>query len=247
MKVTLIDYTGVGQSDPQRFAAAVLLFTKSTRLEMNPGLFDKIYSDNWVEIFEGLRQMANTNPGSWEFIHFTFLIEDVTRAFTQQLQRTRTASYAQQTLRVLKMDKWKYAIGPSIKGNVDREVVYDYAMRTIGHCYDELIAKDAAIEDARGILPLNILTNLCISINMRNFISLTRKRTSPRVQKEYTNIMDLMVIEVEKVYKWFHIFYKNDEMQAYKDVFEFIQDLDISNDRKLEIIKKLDIIKSGIN
>jgi thymidylate synthase (FAD) len=247
MKVTLIDYPGVGSADPERFAASVLLFTKSTRLEMNPGLLEKIYSDSWEEILKQLKLMANTNPGSWEFIHFTFLIEDVTRAFTQQLQRTRTASYAQQTMRVLKMDKWKYATGPSIKGNVDREVIYDYAMRTIHTCYDEMIEKEAAIEDARGILPMNILTNLCMSINMRNFISLTRKRTSPRVQDEYTKVMDLMVIEVEKVYRWFYIFFKNDEMQAYKDVFELIQYSDLTNEKKLEIIKKLDIIKSGIN
>ena len=36
MKVTLIDYTGAGTPDPARHAANVLVFTKRTRLEMDP-------------------------------------------------------------------------------------------------------------------------------------------------------------------------------------------------------------------
>jgi flavin-dependent thymidylate synthase len=246
MKVSLIDCTGSGQGDPGRYAANLLLFTKSTRLGLNPETFLDIVNLSNEEIIVRLKEMANTNPGSWEFVHFTFLIQGVTRGFTHQLVRTRTASYAQQTMRVLKMDKWTYGTGPSIKGNVDNEVVYDYAMRTIDHCYKELLERGVAIEDARGVLPTNIHTNICMSINMRNFITLTRKRASLRVQKEYRDVMDAMVIQIEDIYPWFYIFYKNDEMKAYRDLQDMINDnKNLTPEEKIEIYKKLDIIKTG--
>ena len=41
MKVTLIDHTGIGHPDPDH-AINVLIFTKSTRLTMSPGLMSEI-------------------------------------------------------------------------------------------------------------------------------------------------------------------------------------------------------------
>jgi flavin-dependent thymidylate synthase len=243
MNVTLFDFTGNGHIEPARHAANCLLFTKSTRLNLSPDLWVEIKEESSKEILEELKIMANTNPGSWEFIHFSFLIEGVTRGFTHQLVRTRTASYAQQTMRILKMEKWKYATGPSIKGNSSKESVYDYAMRNIDSCYQELLERGAASEDARGILPTNILTNICMSINMRNFINLTRKRASLRVQNEYRQVMDSMVIEIEKIYPWFYIFYKNDNVKARNDLQNMInENKNLSSEEKTEMIKKLDII-----
>lgn len=243
MKVALLDFTGAGHMNAGRHAADILVFTKSTRLNMSPDLFIEIAEKPEEEIMQELKIMSNTNPGSWEFIHFSFIIEGVTRGFTHQLVRTRTASYAQQTMRILKMQKWKYGTGPTIKGNVDREVVYDYVMRTIDTGYQELLEQGTAVEDARGILPTNILTNICMSINMRNFINLTRKRVSIRVQNEYRQVMDQMVIEIEKQYPWFYIFYKNDNVKARKDLQNMIYDNSkLSSEEKTEMIKKLDII-----
>jgi|HubBroStandDraft_5_1064220.scaffolds.fasta_scaffold44044_2 flavin-dependent thymidylate synthase len=242
MKVTLFDFTGAGYQNAARHAADCLIFTKSTRLNMAPDLFYEISKKPEEEILQELKIMANTNPGSWEFVHFSFIVEGVTRGFTHQLVRTRQASYAQQTMRVLKMQKWTYGTGPTIKGNTDRETIYDYVMRTIDTGYNELIEQGAAIEDARGILPTNIMTNICMSINMRNFINLTRKRVSIRVQNEYRQVMDHMVMEIEKVYPWFYIFYKNDEIKARKDLQNLIYDSKLSPEEKTEMIKKLDII-----
>src|SRR5262249_10238750 len=97
-QVKLIDYT--------QDAAAKLIFTKATRLNMTPGLYDEVlakcggteeaWQDNdWMN--SELSYMARTIPSSWEFVHFTFLVTDVTRACTHQIVRTRHGSYAQQT------------------------------------------------------------------------------------------------------------------------------------------------------
>jgi flavin-dependent thymidylate synthase len=247
MKATLFDYTGSGATDPSRHAAGVLLFTKSTRLNMTPELISKINSMPDKEVMFNLRMMSNTNPGSWEFIDFSFLFEGVSRALQQQLTRTRHASYAIQTLRVVDMKKWEYETGPSIKGNADKQAIYDSTMRTIDQAYRKLIELGADIEDARGILPINIKTNMCMKINMRNFIILSRKRLSGRVQNEYRHLMDAAVMEVEKAYHWFHVFYKNDEMKAYRDLIDMVNDSkSLTKNERTDIFKKLDIIKTGL-
>jgi thymidylate synthase ThyX len=80
-------------------------------------------------------------------------------------------------------------------------------------------------------------------VNMCNFINLVRKRVSRRVQDEYRNVMDAMIIEVEKVYPWFYLFYKNDAFKARKDLQDIIfENKKLSSEEKLDMVKKLDII-----
>jgi flavin-dependent thymidylate synthase len=245
MKVTLFDYTGAGLASPERYAAHILLYTKSTRLKMTPDLLYDIGTWTDEKINEELKLMANTNPGSWEFIHFSFLIENVTRAFTHQLVRTRHASYAQQSLRVVDMEKWTYENGPSIVG--ENKEIYETTMQVIDLAYKKMKIKGARTEDARGILPTNIHTNINMKIDMRNFINLCRKRTSKRVQDEYRRVVDAMLIEVQRVYPWFYLFYKIDEMQAFKDLSNMIEDAKgLSSEEKVNMYKKLDIIKGEL-
>jgi thymidylate synthase ThyX len=247
MQVSLIDYTGAGSPDPGRYAARILLYTKSTRLQMTPDLLTTIDQLPQEEINFNLRLMADTNPGSWEFVYLTFYIGNATRALQQQLTRTRTASYAIQTTRLVNMSDFKYDTGPSIKKNVDREVIYESTMRYIQHAYKELVKNGAEIEDVRGLLPLNTLSNINMCINLRNWVNMVRKRESIRVQTPYREMVDMMVMEVEKVYPWIWIFVKNDEMKARKDLQNLIyENPALSNDEKTAMIKKLDIIMKDL-
>ncbi len=90
MKVSLISHTP--------HAAELLIFTKSTRLNMSPGLMDEIMSWSEDKKLAELEYMAATIPSSWEFVDYVFMIEGVSRAFTHQFVRSRNASYAQQTM-----------------------------------------------------------------------------------------------------------------------------------------------------
>ena len=247
MNVSLIDYTGNGYEFPERFAAGLLLFTKSTRLKMSPELLKETLDATDEEVLLGLKLMANTNPGSWEFIHFTFLIEKVSRAFCQQLTRTRTASYAQQSFRVVEVKDFSYETGPTIAKDKTVVGAYRNTMDNAFSCYKFLVDAGVSAEDARGVLPLNTHTNICMSINMRNFIGMARKRTSLRVQAEYRDVMDHCVMEIEKVYPWFYVFYKSDQMKAYKELLNLLYDNEkLTAEEKVEMYRKIDIIKSGI-
>lgn len=206
MDCQLIDYTGCGAPDPARHAANVLVFTKGTRLNMTAGLMAEIEAKPWSDIETELEYMANTIPSSWEFINYTFLINGVTRAFTHQFVRTRTASFAQQTMRVLDVDGWDYATGPTVSDDVDRQTEYEDAMVQIDNTYRSLIKAGAKIEDARGILPTNILTNIVASFNLRTFSETQRKRASSRTQGEYRNVMQAMRAEVLRIHPWAEMF-----------------------------------------
>jgi thymidylate synthase (FAD) len=212
---------------------------------MSPSLMEDIENMDYTEIVFNLRLMADTNPGSWEFVSLIFLIEDVTRAFTHQLVRTRHASYAQQTQRILNMSNFKYRTGPSLNG-ANKEM-YEHTMGEIKDTYEDLVdSKEADIEDIRGILPTDIFTNITISINFRNFVNLVRKRSSGRVGGEYRQVLDQMVIAVEKIYPWAYLFIKNDELKARKDLQNMIYESKLDDTTKTAMVKKLDLIMKDL-
>lgn len=176
-----------------------------------------------------LEYMANTIPSSWEFVDYTFMIEGVTRAFTHQLVRTRNASFAQQTMRVLDVSTgpgWDYLTGPTITENKEATTIYKTGMNVIDNCYKCLIENGAKIEDARGILPTNILTNIVMKINMRNFVELVHKRSSPRVQGEYRDVLEAMKEAVTEVHPWISMFIDRTFDRAATDLDQAINDFD---------------------
>ena len=244
-EVTLIDYTGNGTPNPARHAANLLVFTKQTRLNMTPGLMSEIEAWEWEKIEAELQYMANTIPSSWEFLEYKFLLNDVTRAFTHQLVRTRTGSYAQQTMRVLDVSGWDYATGPTIAEDADRTSVYRGTMASIADAYDALIEDGAAIEDARGVLPTNIHTNIVVKFDLRTLTDTARKRASGRTQGEYRAVMEGMKAEVLAVHPWTELFFNRTFDVAAAELEEKIQALGfLPHDEKINMIKLLDQLRA---
>lgn len=256
MKVQLIDYTGFGHPDPARHAANVLVFTKNTRLTMSPDLMHVIAGWSDERIREELAYMANTIPSSWEFVNYSFLITDVTRAFTHQFVRTRTGSYAQQTMRVLNVDGWTYGLGPTVEHPIPfhlsadqeeefersrkRADLYADTMATIDCAYRDLIDMGAAIEDARGVLPTNIHTNIVAKFSLRCVADLVRKRSSPRTQGEYRSVLDAMKAEVIRVHPWATLFLERDFDRAAEDLDNIIAGLPLDLDTRVLLMKLVD-------
>jgi len=247
LKVSLLDYTGSGRLDASHYAAALLVFTKNTRLTMNPEGLRKYLDMPIAELWKELEYMANTIPSSWEFVDYTFVIEDVTRAFTHQFVRTRTASFAQQTMRVLDVSEgpgWDYLTGPSIVESEGLQHIYDQGMSFTDTVYKELIKNGAAIEDARGILPTNILTNIVAKMNMRTFVDVVRKRSSSRTQGEYRDVLEDMKTAVRAVHPWIDLFIERTFDKAANDLDNHIRQLPISIEEKRFMIKLIDQMRA---
>lgn len=245
MNVDLIDFTGAGAADPARHAANVLVFTKQTRLQMTPALMTEIQKWPWTRVLEELRYMADTIPSSWEFVEYKFLITGVTRGFTHQFVRTRTASFAQQTMRVLDVKGWSYGMGPTITASNKRHADYAACMHAIGACYDQLIDDGAAIEDARGVLPTNILTNIVAKFDLRALVATVRKRSSSRVQGEYRSVLDEMKAAVLRVHPWAAMFMARDIDATANELDARIRSLDLSSEQTTALVKMVDILRNA--
>jgi flavin-dependent thymidylate synthase len=194
----------------------------------------------WSEIEDELRYMAKTIPSSWEFVTYTFLINDVTRGFTHQFVRTRTGSYAQQTMRVLRMCGWEYGTGPTIFRDEALRQKYDEAMGAIDSVYSQLIKSGAAIEDARGVLPTNIHTNIVAKFDLRVMADMLRKRASSRTQGEYRDVLEGMKAEIMRVHPWASLFLSRSADASAQELEKEVLALEIPQEKKTEIVKLID-------
>lgn len=243
--VALADYTGNGTEDPALYAAQRLVFTKQTRLNMSGEQLAKVEEMPWSEIEAELSYMANTIPSSWEFVDYTFIINNVTRAFTHQFVRTRTGSYAQQTMRVLEMEGWTYGVGPTIEESETRTERYKDTMREIAAAYDELIEDGAKIEDARGVLPTNIHTNIVAKFSLRTLSEVARKRASSRTQGEYREVMGLMLAAVIDVHPWARLFLERTFDVAAGELEDKIRRFVPEGSKQIEMIKLIDQMRAS--
>lgn len=194
MNVTLISHTPM--------AAELLIFTKSTRLKMSPGLMNEILQWPEEKKLEELEYMANTIPSSWEFVDYVFMIEGVSRAFTHQFVRTRNGSYAQQTMRVLNMGEYDYVMPERVAANDTARHVVDRANERIRDAYNALLTLGLPAEDARGLLPTNIATNIVAKFNLRALSELVASRSGGRTQGEYQSVVRAMADAVVAVHPW---------------------------------------------
>lgn len=236
MKVTLISHT--------QDAEDLLIFTKQTRLKMSALGMNDIACMSDDQKLEAIEYISNTIKSSWEFLDFTFMIEGVSRAFTHQLVRNRMGSYAQQTMRILDVSGFEFVTGPTID-TAWRKDTYWYAMEAIQRAYDALIKDGVAIEDARGILPTNICTNIVAKYNLRTLSDMMISRSSPRTQGEYRDVIELMYKELIAVYPWLELFLRNKKHDAAKALDSFIADKLDGTDDYLPYIKLVDILRNG--
>ena len=193
MKVKLVNYT--------QDAKDLLLFTKNTRLLNVEDAYKEIKDWSEEKKQEELDYMLKTIKSSWEFVDYTFEIRDVTRAFTHQFVRNRLGSYAQQSQRTVDMEGFGYYTPPAILDEPRAKELYDDAMKEINQAYQNL-REYVPAEDARGVLPTNIYTNIVAKFDLRNLHETAKSRLSPRAQGEHLEVFKLMINEVVKVHPW---------------------------------------------
>ena len=190
MKVSLISHT------PD--AMTLLLRTKNTRLTNKDD--PSTWSDEKRQ--EHLDYMRDTIKSSWEMVDYVFEIEGVTRAFTHQLVRTRTGSYAQQAMRVVDARNQPVEEPPSIANNEDWSAVWAHGVENAMLDYSTLIDMGAPAQDARGILPTHITTSIMAKFNLRTLHEMAKLRLCTRTQGEYQDVFRQMRALVIEQHPW---------------------------------------------
>jgi len=201
MKVILMDYTGAGNLSDPWYAARLLIYAKNTRLEQSPANWEKLKKLTLSDMEPDLLAISKTLRSSWEFIDFTFQIVDVTRAFTHQLVRTRTASYAQQAQRVVNMTGFRTLVPETVQG-AGMEDQWELHMAHTSDFYRAMMERGVPAQDCRGVLPTNVYTNILVKMNLRTFADLVGKRENLRAQGEYADVVRLMKQEALDVMPW---------------------------------------------
>ena len=171
MDVKLVNYT----SD----ALELLIFSKQTRLLTESAELDDIKKLSEKEKLKELQYIKGTINSSWEFVDYVFLIIGVSRAFTHQLVRHRVGvSFAQEAQRVIDASEFEYLAANTCK---DLEE-YHKGMEAIRDNYKACLGKGANIQDARGLLPTNILTNILFKVNLRALSTIMNIRLCYKAQ-----------------------------------------------------------------
>jgi thymidylate synthase ThyX len=182
-------------------ALELLLYTKNTRLQGAQSLEDiKGWSEK--EKLDHLYYMRHTIKSSWEFVDFVFQIKGVDRAFTHQLVRTRHGSYAQQSQRTVDVrdSTWEPMSTDSF--------MYDHTIKEAISVYGKLIDAGHPVQDARGVLPTAIHTEIIAKFNLRTLHEMAQVRLCKRTQGPYQKIFKQMKAEVVRVYPWTEDFIK---------------------------------------
>lgn len=201
MKVRLIDYTGACSPDPW-YAAKLLIYTKNTRLEQGEETQAKINAMGEEEMLKELDYISKTIRSSWEMVDFVFEIKGVTRAFTHQLVRTRTASYAQQAQRVVDMSGFENTMPETVRKSDEASVIWEDCMANIDMTYRMLKEEGIPAQDCRGVLPTNVHTNIIVKMNLRTLADMVGKRENLRAQGEYADVAREWVRLVSEIHPW---------------------------------------------
>lgn len=210
-KIELIYYTGMGMAD-KMFAARHMAYTKATRLEQGAGTLEQFMQLPFEKLMQELDYMSKTLRSSWEFVDYTFQISNVTRAFTHQLVRTRTGSYAQQAQRVVDMRNFGNSMPDTVQMNSAAKTIWDGTMAAISLGYQALQENGIPNQDCRGVLPTNVHTNIIAKFNLRTLADLIAKRKNLRAQGEYGFVAAEMERCVLDVHPWASMFLSPDRL-----------------------------------
>lgn len=175
-------------------ALELLILTKSTRLKTGMTMIDILIMPH-EEKLEQLSYMMDTIKTSFEFVDYVFKIEGVSRAFTHQLVRTRTASYQQEAMRVVDARHADYT-------ETSDHSEYHVAMDNAFNSYGKLIDDGESVQDARGVLPTAVHTNIFMKANLRTLSQMAELRLCKRAEGEYQHVFKEMAKAIIKIHPW---------------------------------------------
>jgi flavin-dependent thymidylate synthase len=152
-----------------------------------------------------LAQIKKTHlKAPWELVDFHFMIEGVTRSFTHQMVRQRTAVFMQESLRFAVKENLdaETPLPPSLIGLKDDDPKVKMWRRAINNAqdhYEALVGSGVPAEDARGLLPHQTTTRLHYKTNLRNLYEHAGNRLCTQAQFEWRAV-GLQIVDAIATY-----------------------------------------------
>jgi len=181
--------------DATNYALEVLIYTKSGRLATGTTLDEIKYDWDYSKKLEHLSYMMDTIKSSFEFVDYIFEIKNVSRAFTHQLVRTRTASFQQQSQRTVDARNFTYMKSTDHPG-------YEKAFELSLEEYGKMLDSGVPVQDARGVLGTGIHTSIFVKGNLRTLSNMAELRLCKRAEGEYQSVFKKMIELVLDIHPW---------------------------------------------
>ena len=141
------------------------------------------YSDlSEDEVLDSIAQVGKTQlKDPMAMMHFLFRIQNVTRAFTHQMVRYAVGTrFVQESMRFFgSHDVYRVLATGDVLEHHDW---YSEAAYTAIRAYQSLVDVGVPSEDARGILPTNILTNIYCDLSLLTVADIVRQRLCCQAQ-----------------------------------------------------------------
>lgn len=212
-------------SDPLGTIAAAALMYEGKSVQSLANITD----DQRRYYLEQTRKTALAAP--LEFVNFHFIISGVTRGFTHQMVRQRTATYTQESTRFAVKEDVPVGRPPSLDGTIPwsqwlskceldlfplganhplvtssrrnyKQMIEEYAQKQaskeqlwrrewdecvteIDSTYNALVSAGMPAEDARGLLPTNLLTRINYNSSLRGLLEHSGVRLCTQAQFEW--------------------------------------------------------------
>lgn len=124
------------------------------------------------------------------------------RAVANQIVRHRLASYSQESTRYCNYSKGRFrgeitVIKPEGIPNINAYAVWRQAMARSEINYFKLIEAGMKPEDARGVLPLDLKTELIVTANIRQLRHMIKIRTGKGAQPQTRNLFQELLIKLK--------------------------------------------------
>lgn len=175
-----------------------------------------------------LEQVQKTHlKAPLEAIKLHFFIEGVTRSFTHQMVRQRTAAYAQESMRFAVKENMaeEISLPPSIAAlsrKDSRRQMWDEAVAKTSDVYNFLIANGIPAEDARGLAPHATTTRLNYVTDLRNLAEHAGNRLCTQAQFEW-RLVFMGIVQAIREYRpdfsWLldhHVGFENEWDQKFR-------------------------------
>jgi flavin-dependent thymidylate synthase len=125
-----------------------------------------------------------------ETVDFHFLVEAVTRSWTHQVVRQRTAVYFQESLRFAVKENLvsEVALPPSVVEGDGAWAIWNETLIKIEESYNMLVNAGIPAEDARGLLPHATTTRIQYKTNLRGLLDHAGNRLCTQAQFEWRKV-----------------------------------------------------------
>lgn len=135
-----------------------------------------------------------------EFVDTVWLIQDVTRAFTHQLVRYRVGtSFVQESLRFVAKRELRVFLNKEWIDGDDLDM-FQSALDHVEQCYNTAIQNDVPVQDARAILPTNVLTNVWFKVSLRSLANIYTQRWCCQAQEgEWRGVLEQMKEQLNNI------------------------------------------------